>query len=47
MTERTSAERKTTQKTRPKKGRPAEIPVPKRSEVEAALKKAARGKAKS
>lgn len=29
-----------TQKTRPKKGKPVEIPVPKRSEFDALLKKA-------
>jgi hypothetical protein len=30
-----------TQKTRPKKGKPIEIPVPKRAEVEGLLKRAA------
>ena len=30
------------QKTRPKKGKPVEIPVPKRSEFDALIKKAAR-----
>jgi hypothetical protein len=33
-----------TQKTRPKKGKPVEIPVPKRSEFDGLLKKAAKPK---
>ena len=32
-----------TQQTRPKKGKPVEIPVPKRSEFDRLLQKAARG----
>jgi len=35
-------DRKPTQKTPPKKGKPIEIPVPKRREVDALLKKAAK-----
>jgi hypothetical protein len=31
-----------TQKTRPKKGKPVEIPVPKRAEIEGMLKQAAK-----
>ena len=37
---------KKTQKTRPKKGKPIEIPVPKRGEVEGLLKRAAHTKPK-
>jgi hypothetical protein len=36
--------REPTQKTQPKKGKPVEIPVPKRSDVERLLKRAARQK---
>jgi hypothetical protein len=35
-------DRKPTQKTRPKKGKPIEIPVPKRREIDELLKKAAK-----
>ena len=38
--------KKATQKTRPKKGKPVEIPVPKRSEFDALLKKAQRPRRK-
>jgi len=36
--------REPTQKTKPKKGKPIEIPVPKRTEIDRLLKKAARPK---
>lgn len=36
-----------TQKTQPKKGRPIDIPVPKREDIERLLTKAARGEPKS
>jgi hypothetical protein len=39
--------RERTQKTRPKKGKPIEIPVPKREDFERLLKKAAKGSAKN
>ncbi len=35
--------REPTQKTQPKKGKPVEIPVPKRSEFDRLLKRAAKG----
>jgi hypothetical protein len=35
-------ERKPTQKTMPKKGKPIDIPVPKRKEIDALLKRAAK-----
>ena len=40
------AAEKRTQKTRPKKGKPIEIPVPKRGDFEKLLKRAAKGSKK-
>jgi hypothetical protein len=40
------ADKKPTQKTQPKKGKPIEIPVPKRADVDRLLRKAAHTKPK-